>query len=241
MKASERYRVAGATLLAVAVAEGARRLLSPRTRPIEPAPVRPARLLQRRPRSSAEPATRGPNGRSGWRGRRSIWRAISYLVLRPPAWLRRRAAARRRGRGRRGAARHRACPADAPAQRGLSAAGDGRRPRHPVLGRLGRDLAKAGAISAGFAGGAGAAVVAATRRWPRTWWAAGRGRLGGASEPCWPRSRRSCWPRSSTTSRRCPRARRATTCSSSRRRRGSRWGRCTRSTPAAERPPPTPT
>ncbi|MGB9183433.1 MAG: hypothetical protein WCB67_05150, partial [Solirubrobacteraceae bacterium] len=39
MKRPEGYRVAGATLLAVAAAEGARRLLSPRDPPIEPTPV----------------------------------------------------------------------------------------------------------------------------------------------------------------------------------------------------------
>src|SRR5438309_224460 len=32
------------------------------------------------------------------------------------------------------------------------------------------DLAKASAIEAGLAAGAGAAVVATTRRWPRSWW-----------------------------------------------------------------------
>ena len=35
-----------------------------------------------------------------------------------------------------------------------------------------RDQAVAGALQAGLAAGAGAGVIAATRRWPRTWWLA---------------------------------------------------------------------
>ena len=92
-----------------------------------------------------------------------------------------------------------------------------------------------------MAAAAGAAAVAVTRRYPRRWWlpaSAGSVLFGAAAGERW---RRSCSTRCSTTSRRCPRARLDPTCSSWRARPASRWGRCTRSTPAAGRPRPTPT
>ena len=88
------------------------------------------------------------------------------------------------------------------------------------------------------------------RRVPRSWPAHGASRGSGGcrwapvrscSGPGWRRSPPSCSTRSSTTSSRCPRARRAPTCWSSPATPGSASARSTRSTPAGAPPPPTPT
>ena len=171
MKAPERYRVLAATLLAVAVAEGARRLLSPRERPIEPASV------DLRDYFSAAEIERGtryarPQRALGLARSAVDVAAISYLIAKPPAWLRKS--------GQRpvaGGAAAGALLATGLALPTLPLSAISRR-RALAVGLdtqswpdWGRDLVKASAISAVFAGGAGAAVVAATRRWPRTWWA----------------------------------------------------------------------
>ena len=157
--------------MAVAVAEAARRVLSPRERLIEPASVD---LRDYFSPAEIERGTRyaRPQRALGLARSAVDLAAISYLVARPPAWL------------RRGGQR----PAAAGAAAGALLATGLALPTLPLsaISRRraiavgldtqswpdwGRDLAKAGAISAVFAGGVGAAVVAATSRWPRTWWA----------------------------------------------------------------------
>ncbi|MGH2868781.1 MAG: M48 family metalloprotease [Solirubrobacteraceae bacterium] len=171
MKRPERYRVAGAMLLAVVAAEGARRLLSPRERPIEPAPVD---LRDYFSPSEIERGSRYARPQRALSLARSAvdLAAISFLVLRPPAWL-----TRPGHRPVAGGALAGALLATGLALPTLPLSAIARR-RAMAVGLdtqswpdWGRDLTKAGAISGIFASGAGAAVVAATRQWPRSWWA----------------------------------------------------------------------
>ena len=157
--------------MAVAVAETARRVLSPRERPIEPARVD---LRDYFSPAEIERGTRYARPQRALALARSAVdvAAISYLVVKPPAWLRKggqRPAAEGAVAG--------ALLATGLALPTLPLSAISRR-RAIAVGLdtqswpdWGRDLVKASAISAVFAGGAGAAVVAATRRWPRTWWA----------------------------------------------------------------------
>lgn len=170
MNGAERYRVGGAVLLAVATAETARRLLSPRVGPIEPAAVdlrdyfSPAEI--ERGTRYARPQRALALARSG-----VDLAAIGYLARRPPSWL-----TRLGQRPVAGAAAAGALLATGLALPTLPLSAISRR-RAMAVGLdtqswpdWGRDLAKAGGISAAFAGGGGAAVVAATRRWPGAWW-----------------------------------------------------------------------
>ena len=230
-------------LLAVAAAEGARRLLSPAAHG-RSSPLRSTCATTSAPRrSSADRATRGRSARSGWRGRRSTWPRSAALVA--PA-ARGCCAGPARGRSPGGAAAGALLAAGSRCRRCRSARSRRRRAIAVGLdtqgwGGWGATWPRPRRSPAVFAAGGGAAVVGGH--------APLAARAGGClrrparcgSAPCWPRWRRSCSTRCSTTSRRCPRARRAPTCSSSPRPPGSRWGRSTRSTPAAGRPPPTPT
>ena len=99
--------------------------------------------------------------------------ALALVVRRPPRTLRRAwpgqpgpVAGPLRGRAVAGPV-----AAGTAAARHLPPAGDGRRAGHPVLGGWAGDVVKASAIQTVFAAAAGAAVVAATRRFPRSWWA----------------------------------------------------------------------
>jgi STE24 endopeptidase len=158
-------------LLAAGAAEAGRRLLAPRTVTIEPAPV------DLRTYFSAEELARGrsfarPQLALGLaRGAVGLG-ALAAVTRRPPrlvsrGWSRPVAgggvAAAALGLGLsvaplplRAAARRRAIAAglDTQSWRGWTA-----------------DLVKAGAIETGFAAAAGVALTAATRRYPRSWWA----------------------------------------------------------------------
>jgi STE24 endopeptidase len=158
-------------LLAVAAAEGARRLLSPRARAIEPAAV------DLRDYFSPAEIERGsrfarPERALGLARSAIDLAAVSYLVLKPPRRL-----TRAGGRPGAGGAAAGALLATGLTLPTLPLSAISRR-RAMAVGLdtqswadWGRDLAKAGALSAVFAAGAGASVVAATRRWPRSWWA----------------------------------------------------------------------
>ena len=222
------------------------RLLSPRERPIEPARIDLRRLLQRTTRSSAARRFARPQLRARrWPARRSSSARWRCVVRRPPRLL--SAAARAAGRAA-------AAAAGAGLAVGALAAAAAARARSPAgaamaVGLVTQswrgwavDLLKATAIEAVLAGRRGRGRRwRVTRRYPRGWWLpAAAGSVRGRRR-CWRRWRRSCSTRSSTTSRRCPRARRAPTCSSWRAPPASRSGRSTRSTPAAGRPRPTPT
>ncbi len=171
MRASPRVRVLPSLLVAVAAAEGARRLLAPRQRPIEPAPVDLNQYFSadeiERGRSFARPQRRlalaagaveltalslvarrplGPVGR-GWGqpvlGGAAVGALLSVGLSAPALPL--RAIARRRA---------------------ISAGLDTQ-----SWGGWAGDLVKAGAIGTAMAAAGGAATVAATRRYPRGWWA----------------------------------------------------------------------
>jgi len=170
VKGPERYRVGGAVLLAMAAAEGARRLLSPRAKPIKPAPIE---LTDYFSHEEIERGTRyaRPQRALGLARSAVDLAAISYLARRPPGWLIR---AGRRPVAGAGAACALLATGLALPTLPLSALS---RRRAMAVGLdtqswpdWGRDLLKASAISAVFAGGAGSAVVAATRRWPQRWW-----------------------------------------------------------------------
>ena len=172
MTRSDGSRVGATLLLALAAAEGARRLLTPRERPITPAPV----VL--REYFSPEEIDRG---RRYARPQRALGviaggidlAAITALTRRPPGWLRPAGGRPVLGAAGAGAAlsvaltlptlplavltRRRAIDA------GLDTQG---------WAAWGRDQVIAGALQSIFAAGAGAGVIAAIRRWPRSWWLA---------------------------------------------------------------------
>jgi STE24 endopeptidase len=166
-----RHRVVGPLLLAVAAAEGGRRLLSPRAKAIEPAPV------DLRTYFSAEEIERGaryarPQRRLGLARGAVDLAAIALLVGRPPAALTHRW--RRPVAGGAVVAGTLAIALGLPSlplrawsrRRAIAVGLDTQSWRDWAV-----DLAKATAIGELFAAGAGAGVVAATRRYPRTWWA----------------------------------------------------------------------
>ena len=156
--------------LALLGAEGARRLLTPRTRPITPVPV------DLRDHFSSEEIARGrryarPQRALGLVGTAIDVACLTALAVRPPRTLRGPYTRPVAGGAVAGAALSAlltlpALPVAAVMRRrsiavGLDTQG---------WAAWGRDRALATAISAGFAAGAGAGVVSATRRWPRNWW-----------------------------------------------------------------------
>jgi len=167
----QRVKTVAPLVLAVAAAEGARRLLAPRTKPIEPAPV------DIRDYFSAEEIERGLRyarpqlALALARGAVNL-SAVVLLVRRPPALLGR--AWTRPGVG--GAAvgavlavgmTATALPLRAVSRRRAIAAGLDTQSWRDWAG----DLLKATGIEAVFTAAGGYAVVAATRRYPRYWWA----------------------------------------------------------------------
>ncbi len=179
MTRSDGYRVGATLALTLTVAEGARRLLTPRERPVRPAPVALADYF------SLEEIDRGrryarPQRALGLAAAAINLAAITVLTLRPPAWLRR--AGERPVAGAAGAAAVLSVGLSLPAlpltvlgrRRAIAAGLDTQ--DWPAWAR---DQVVAGALQAGFAAGVGAGVIAATRRWPQTWWlAAAAGSVG---------------------------------------------------------------
>ncbi|HET9103899.1 MAG TPA: M48 family metalloprotease [Solirubrobacteraceae bacterium] len=170
MSRSDRHRVGFALGLALLAAEGARRLLTPRTPPLTPAAV------DLRDHFSAEEIVRG---RRYARPQRALAVAVTgvdvtcliALVRRPPRVLRETGARPVAQGALAGAVLSAALtlptlPIAAVMRRRAMAAG------LDTQGWPGwaRDRGLATAISSAFAAAAGAGVVAATRRWPRGWW-----------------------------------------------------------------------
>jgi STE24 endopeptidase len=170
VRASSRLRVLPSLLLAAAVAEGARRLLTPRSKPIVPAPVDLRTYFSdeeiERGRSFARPQRALGLARAGVEVA-----ALSLVILHPPSVIARSWSRPLAGGAAVGAllsiglsapplplaaiSRRRAIAAGLDTQSWAGWAGD---------------LAKAGAIGTAFAAAAGAAVVGVTRRYPRYWW-----------------------------------------------------------------------
>ena len=201
------------------------RLLSPRERPIEPAEIDLHSFFSdaeiERGARFARPQLALGLGRAATRARRArVGRppAATMAVRAGPSGRRSRGARCRRRPGRRAVAAGAAAVGDrAPARHGGRA-------RHPVLARVGGRSGqgrgdRVGARGRGRERGGGrhpalsASLVAARR-----------GGLRRVRRACSRRSRRSCSTRCSTTSRRCPRARRVRTCSSSLARAGVKVG-----------------
>ena len=233
-------------LLALAAAEGWRApAVAPASGRSSPLRSTSHSVLQRgdRARRAVRAAAAGARR---WPGARSSSAALARrCVRRPPAAA---VAAGSGGRGARrrarpapgwpSACRCRRCPLRAsPAGAAIAVGLD-----HPVVARLGRRSAQ-GERDRGRAraAGAGAAAVAVTRRYPRGWWLPAGGRVGGVRR----RAGRARAGRARPGLQRLHAAARGRDARRRARARArppaSRWGRCTRSTPAAGRPPPTPT
>lgn len=171
----KRVKLIGPVLATAAAAEASRRLLEPRTSPVEPVEVDLSRYF------SAEEIARGRRyarpqlALALGRGALEL-SALIGMTRRPPRVLRRRWSRPAVG-GALGAAS---------LTLGLSA---GLLPlravsRHRAIdvgldtqswGAWAVDVAKAEVIEAGFSAAAGAAIIAASRRWPRHWWAPAAG------------------------------------------------------------------
>lgn len=163
-------------LLAIAVAEGARRLLAPRAKPIAPVPVD---LREYFSAAEIERGARYARPQLALALARSTvdLGLIVVLVSRPDALLAGAWFDRPWRRPVFGAAGFAALLATGMTASTLPLRAISRR-RAIGVGLdtqswrgWGSDLVKAGAIEAAFAAGGGAAVVAATRRYPRSWWA----------------------------------------------------------------------
>ncbi len=166
-----RFKAAEPLVVAAAVAEGARRLLTPRAKTIEPAPVQLSDYF------SAEEIERGsryarPQLALGLARGAVDFAAIALLVRRPPALLQRPWRTPAIGGAVVGSALTTAMTASALPLRAVS------RRRAIAVGLdtqswrgWAGDVAKATAIEAVFAAAGGAAVVGAMRRYPRGWWA----------------------------------------------------------------------
>jgi STE24 endopeptidase len=158
-------------LLSLGVAEGARRLLAPRAKAIPPAPIKLEEYFSAQEIERGSRFARPQLALALVRGALDLG-AVSLLVRRSPSWLSR--ASKRPVAGGAAAASLLSVGLIVP---GLPLGAISR--RRAVRAGLdtqswsawGSDLLKAGAIQAAFAGLAGGTVVAASRRYPRTWWA----------------------------------------------------------------------
>jgi len=173
---------AGPAFLAAAVAEGSRRLLAPRERPIEPASVDLHTYFSaaeiERGRRFARPQLALGLARAGIE-----LGALALVVRRPPPPVARACGrpplpvARACGRPVAGGAGVAALLSVALALAPLPLSAISRRRAIAVgldtqtWGGWATDLLKATAIGSGLAAGAGAGAIAVTRRYPRAWWA----------------------------------------------------------------------
>jgi STE24 endopeptidase len=162
---------------ALVAAEAGVRLLRPRDRAIEPAPVAASDYFTPEEIAHAR-AFRRPQRALGLAGAAADAALLAALVARPPAMLARRY--------RRPVAA--AAATGAALSAGMTAAtlpiAAASRARSLKVGLATQswpgwasDVAKSTAIGAVFAGGGGAAAVGLMRRFPRTWWAPGAGAL----------------------------------------------------------------
>jgi STE24 endopeptidase len=165
-----RYPVLGSVILAAATAEAGRRLLSPRSRPIEPVAVAleshfSPREIERSRRFARPQLALGLSRAALDLG------MLALVARRPPRVLTRSCSRPVAGGAAAGAGLALGLALATLPLRALS------RRRSIAVGLdtqswrgWGSDLAKANAIGAAFAAAAGAATVAATRRYPRSWW-----------------------------------------------------------------------
>jgi STE24 endopeptidase len=165
-----RHQLVESLLLALAAAEAGVRILSPRERPIKPAPIDIRGYFSEaeiaRGAQCARPQVLLGLARAGVE-----LGALALLVRRPPRWLNRPFRRPEAGGALAGAGL--AVGLSLPALP-LSAVA---RKRGMDVGLVTQswsgwaaDLVKSAAIEAVLAAGAGAAAVAMTRRWPRRWW-----------------------------------------------------------------------
>jgi STE24 endopeptidase len=170
VRGAERHRVIACTAFATVAAEGARRLLAPRT-----SPPKPAQVELRAYFSQAEI----DRGRRFARPQRALGLArmaidlgaLTMVVRRPPAALARSRSRPAAAGGAAGGLLALAMSLPTLPLRAISR-------RRSIAAGLdtqswrawGADLLKASAIEAVFAGAAGSATVAAVRRYPQGWW-----------------------------------------------------------------------
>ena len=170
MSGVPRYPVLGPVILAAVTAEAGRRLLSPRSRPIAPVPI----ALESH--FSPQEIERGrrfarPQLALGLVRAALDLGMLALVARRPPRVLARSCSRPVAGGAGAGAGLALGLTLPTLPLRALS------RRRSIAVGLdtqswrgWGTDLVKANAIGATFAGVAGAATVAATRRYPRSWW-----------------------------------------------------------------------
>lgn len=157
-------------LLALAAAEGGARLLAPREPPITPAPIDLHRYFSQDEIDRGRRYARPQMALALARGAIDVG-ALALLARRPTRLLSRRwerpvLGGAATGAGLAVALSLPTLPLRALARRRGLAVGLVTQPWRGWAG----DLLKGGAIEAVLAGGAGAAVVAVTRRYPRAWW-----------------------------------------------------------------------
>jgi STE24 endopeptidase len=158
-------------LLAAAAAEAGRRLLTPRTRPIEPAEVDVAQYFSVEERARGRRFAR-PQLALGLTRSATELLALALVARRPPAavtrsWAHPVAGGAAVAGGLSLALSAPPLPLRAISRRRALAAGLDTQ----SWGGWASDLLKASAIQTGFAAAGGSMIVAATRRYPRSWWA----------------------------------------------------------------------
>jgi STE24 endopeptidase len=165
-----RHQLVESLLLALAAAEAGVRILSPRERPIKPPPVDIRNYFSQAEIDRGARYARPQVALALARGAVDLG-ALAAIVRRPPRWL--TSESRRPVLGGAVTGASLAVALSLPSLP-LSAVA---RKRGMAVGLVTQswrgwaaDLLKGGAIEAALAGGAGAAMVAVTRRWPRRWW-----------------------------------------------------------------------
>jgi STE24 endopeptidase len=166
-----RFSVLGPTLLAAAGAEAARRLLEPRTPVIEPAPIDISSYFSEDERARGRRFARPQLALGMTRGAVELG-ALALVTRRPPplvgrSWSRPVAGGATVAAGLSLGLSVLPLPLRALSRRRALTAGLDTQ----SWGGWASDLVKANLIQTGFAAATGAAVVAATRRFPRSWWA----------------------------------------------------------------------
>ena len=207
-------RVAVAVVAAFVVAEAAVLLLRPRDGVIEPVPVDPGSYFT--PARARARARLPPRPAGALRRRHGDRGGAARVARAPPAGAAARAlpAAGARGGGRRRGALGGPGRGPAAGRRDQPPALGRRRPLDPglgaVAGRRRPSRRRSGRSSPASAPRPRSALM---RRFPRRWWVPGQRRSPSASRRPASTWARSSSTRSSTASRRCPRAARAATCS----------------------------
>ncbi len=170
MRHPSRHQLVESLLLALAAAEAGVRILSPRERPIKPPSVDIRNYFSQAEIDRGARYARPQVALALARGAVELG-ALAAVVWRPPRWLTNESRRPVLGGAVTGASL--AVALSLPSLP-LSAVA---RKRGMAVGLVTQswrgwaaDLLKGGAIEVALAGGAGAAMVAVTRRWPRRWW-----------------------------------------------------------------------